>query len=77
MSKLRIDHNVLETIKLEKGIPSDRQLAARLGVSHPYITQMKNGTRGVGLAFVTAMLTELEVPFNFDEGSLYWQEEEN
>lgn len=76
MTKLRIDHNVLETIKLEKGISSDRQLAARLGISHPYITQMKNGSRGVGLAFVTAMLTELDVPYTFTEGGLYWQEEE-
>lgn len=76
MTKLRIDHNVLETIKLEKGITSDRQLAARLGISRPYITQMKNGSRGVGLAFVTAMLTELDVPYTFDEGGLYWQEEE-
>lgn len=77
MSKLRINHDRLEEIKKEEGFTSDRQFAQDIGVSHPYITQIKNGSRGVGLAFVTAMYVQLDIPFNPGEaGSLYWLEEE-
>lgn len=66
-----LNPDTLENIKFQNGISSDRQLALRLGISHPLLSQIKSGYRGVSALFITRMLTELGVPFNFDAGSLY------
>ena len=76
MTTIKLNIDRLEKIKEAEGITSDRQLAAVLGVSHPFLSQVRNGYRGVSALFITKMLTELRVPFNFDEGSLYRMEEE-
>lgn len=68
---IKLNTDVLDTIMRNHGIPSDRQLARVLNLSPAYMSQVRSGNRGVGLPFVTAMLTELDVPFTLEAGSLY------
>ena len=74
--KITIDPDVLEDIRQERGIPSYRQMADRIGISGPYLSQIRNGVRGISVEFIAGMYVWLGIPFELGPGSLYRRAEE-
>lgn len=61
----------LDRIKEEHGIVSDSQLAARLGISAPLLSQVRTGRRGCGPLFLVAMLEEFGYGLHHGEDCIY------
>ena len=70
-----INRENFDRVMAEKGCSTLGDISRATGISRPYLSQILNGHRGVGMAFVTKMLTELNVPFTFAPDSIYQLEE--
>jgi len=71
MYSVTLRNDVLDQIKTDHGIRSDRELAFRIGISGPLLSQIRSGRRGVSAAFITGMHTILGVPFDPTGDGLY------
>jgi transcriptional regulator with XRE-family HTH domain len=49
---IRLRPGALDKLKAEHEITSDAELARRLNLSAPMLSQMRTGHRGVGVAFI-------------------------
>lgn len=74
---LEFDFEALAVLMDERGIANDSALAAELGVTKGYISQIRAGVRAPSGFLISRFYTELDVPFEPDkEGSIYRLTEE-
>lgn len=68
---LTVKEGALDELKAVHGISSDSELAARLGISAPLLSQVRSGRRGVGPAFLVGMLEEFGHGLHHGEDCIY------
>lgn len=61
----------LHELKDLAGVRTDAQLAARLGISAPLLSQIRTGRRGVGSAFIAGVLAAFGIPVDTAPDSIY------
>lgn len=61
----------LDQLKAKHGIKSDSELAERLRISPPTLSQVRSGRRGVGPAFIVGALRAFGIPVDESPESIY------
>ena len=68
---IRLRPGALDHLKNEHGIKTDAELAERLQLSTPLLSQMRTGHRGVGPAFIVGALKAFGIPVEDKPDSIY------
>lgn len=71
VNDIRLRPGAIDHLKNEHGIKTDSELAERLRISPPTLSQVRSGRRGVGPAFIVGALRAFGIPVDGSPESIY------
>jgi transcriptional regulator with XRE-family HTH domain len=68
---IRLRPGALDALKAEHNIATDAELAERLNIARPTLSQMRSGRRGVGAAFIAGAVQAFGITVTAGPDSIY------